>query len=180
MKHLLAVSHCILNHAAKVQQNEEELAQEYELRSRLLVAALEKDVQLLQLPCPEFIIYGSHRWGHVKQQFEHPFYKEQCRKLLEPILLQLQEYSNNRDLFDVLGVVSVEGSPNCGYHLTCSADWMGEIGTDEQRIAELIDSLEMIEDKGTYMEVLEQELIERSLYIPIITMEEALEVINQL
>ena len=93
MKDLLIVSHCILNHAAKVEQDEAELAGEYKIREELLQLVLKKDVQLFQMPCPEFIMYGSQRWGHVKNQFQHPFYIEQCRKILEPVLFQLQEYA---------------------------------------------------------------------------------------
>lgn len=71
MKDLLIVSHCILNHAAKVEQDEAELAGEYKIREELLQLVLKKDVQLFQMPCPEFIMYGSQRWGHVKNQFQH-------------------------------------------------------------------------------------------------------------
>ena len=112
MKNLLIVSHCILNNAAKVEQDEAELAEEYKIREELMQLILKKDVQLLQLPCPEFIMYGSQRWGHVKNQFQHPFYMEQCCKILEPVLLQLQEYAQHVEKFHVLGIVSVEGSPN--------------------------------------------------------------------
>ena len=145
MKNLLIVSHCILNNAAKVEQDEAELAEEYKIREELMQLILKKDVQLLQLPCPEFIMYGSQRWGHVKNQFQHPFYMEQCRKILEPVLLQLQEYAQHVEKFHVLGIVSVEGSPNCGYHLTCEGEWKGEIGTDEKRIQDIQKSLKMTE-----------------------------------
>lgn len=158
MKNLLIVSHCILNNAAKVEQDEAELAEEYKIREELMQLILKKDVQLLQLPCPEFIMYGSQRWGHVKNQFQHPFYMEQCRKILEPVLLQLQEYAQHVEKFHVLGIVSVEGSPNCGYHLTCEGEWKGEIGTDEKRIQDIQKSLKMTENPGVYMEVLEKEL----------------------
>ena len=113
MKDLLIVSHCILNHAAKVEQDEAELAGEYKIREELLQLVLKKDVQLFQMPCPEFIMYGSQRWGHVKNQFQHPFYIEQCRHILEPVLFQLQEYAQHVEKFRILGIVSVEGSPNC-------------------------------------------------------------------
>ena len=51
MKDLLIVSHCILNHAAKVEQDEAELAGEYKIREELLQLVLKKDVQLFQMPC---------------------------------------------------------------------------------------------------------------------------------
>lgn len=40
MKDLLIVSHCILNHAAKVEQDEAELAGEYKIREELLQLVL--------------------------------------------------------------------------------------------------------------------------------------------
>ena len=178
MKNLLIVSHCILNNAAKVEQDEAELAEEYKIREELMQLILKKDVQLLQLPCPEFIMYGSQRWGHVKNQFQHPFYMEQCRKILEPVLLQLQEYAQHVEKFHVLGIVSVEGSPNCGYHLTCEGEWKGEIGTDEKRIQDIQKSLKMTENPGVYMEVLEKELQKRNMEIPIVTMKEAVQLLN--
>ena len=157
MKNLLIVSHCILNNAAKVEQDEAELAEEYKIREELMQLILKKDVQLLQLPCPEFIMYGSQRWGHVKNQFQHPFYMEK---------------------FHVLGIVSVEGSPNCGYHLTCEGEWKGEIGTDEKRIQDIQKSLKMTGNPGVYMEVLEKELQKRNMEIPIVTMKEAVQLLN--
>ena len=178
MKNLLIVSHCILNNAAKVEQDEAELAEEYKIREELMQLILKKDVQLLQLPCPEFIMYGSQRWGHVKNQFQHPFYMEQCRKILEPVLLQLQEYAQHVEKFHVLGIVSVEGSPNCGYHLTCEGEWKGEIGTDEKRIQDIQKSLKMTENPGVYMEELEKELQKRNMEIPIVTMKEAVQLLN--
>ena len=36
MKNLLVVSHCILNNAAKVEQDEAELAEEYKIREELM------------------------------------------------------------------------------------------------------------------------------------------------
>lgn len=47
MKNLLVVSHCILNNAAKVEQDEAELAEEYKIREELMQLILKKDVQLL-------------------------------------------------------------------------------------------------------------------------------------
>lgn len=179
MKDLLIVSHCILNNAAKVEQDETELAEEYQMRDELIQLILKKDIQMLQLPCPEFIMYGSQRWGHVKNQFQHPFYIEQCKKMLDPVLLQIQEYMQHTEIFRVLGVVSVEGSPNCGYHLTCEGEWKGEIGTDRERICDIQNSLRMTEKPGVYMETLEKELHERNIKIPIVTMKEAIQLLKQ-
>lgn len=180
VKRILLVSHCILNNASKVELDEAGLAGEYKLRGELMNLIIEKNIQVIQLPCPEFIMYGSQRWGHVKNQFQHPFYKEQCRKLLDSVLMQVQEYTQHPETFSVIGIVSVEGSPNCGYHRTCEGPWKGEIGSDEKRICAIQNSLKMTEKPGVYMEILEKEIHDRELSIPIMTMAEAIELLNKL
>ena len=82
MKKLLIVSHCILNNASKVEQDEVELAGEYELRSELLNLIVENNIQLIQLPCPEFIMYGDG--GTLKISFSIHF----TRNSVESFLIQ--------------------------------------------------------------------------------------------
>lgn len=56
MEKILVVSHCILNKASKVKgYNMEEMEEENQLRKELLKEVFDKDIELLQLPCPEFI-----------------------------------------------------------------------------------------------------------------------------
>lgn len=179
MNRILVVSHCILNTASKVAQNEEELAEEYRIKRELLCLVMEKDVQMIQLPCPEFILYGSRRWGHVKDQFLHPHFRNECRKMLEPILLQLEEYMAYPKEYEMLGIVSVEGSPSCGYGLTCRGEWGGEVGdkaeTDRRR-----DTLTMEQEPGVMMQILEEELERRQMHLSILSMDKAAELLKNL
>lgn len=181
MKLILVLSHCILNNASKVETDEAELAAEYKVRDELMELVGQKRVQLIQLPCPEFILYGSRRWGHVRDQFDNPFFRRECRRLTEPIILQLEEYSSRKDSFAVLGIVSVEGSPSCGHRLTCTGEnWRGELGSDAARIAEIQKSLEMKNEPGVFMGIIEEAVEEAGLEIPILTMNEAVQLLNQL
>jgi predicted secreted protein len=173
MKDILVVSHCILNTASKVFQDESELEEEYILRDRLLELAVGKHVQLLQLPCPEFILYGSRRWGHVRDQFMHPHFRRASREMLRPVIDQIEEYSSYPDDYRLIGVVSVEGSPSCGMHLTCRADWRGEI---EEKPGPPI----MEEGPGVFMEILSEELTDRSIHVPVITIEDATDILEKL
>ena len=116
----------------------------------------------------------------MKNQFQHPFYKEQCRKLLDSVLMQVQEYTLHPETFRVMGIVSVEGSPNCGYHRTCEGLWKGEIGSDEKRIRDIQNSVKSTDKPGVYMEILDEELHNRKLTVPIMTMEEAVEFLTKL
>ena len=83
------------------------MAAEEELRKKFMHLAIDNDIQLIQLPCPEYTLYGAKRWGHVSDQFDNPFFRRHCRNLLEPIMDQLKEYVANGDRFEVLGFLTI-------------------------------------------------------------------------
>lgn len=178
MKNILIVSHCILNNASKVAQDETLLEEEYRERDELISAAMNKGVQMLQLPCPEFMMYGSKRWGHVKDQLDNAFFRQECRRILEPLILQLKEYASDSERFNLLGVVTVEGSPSCGGDLTCRADWGGELQPDTAN--DLIDSVRMTKEPGVFMEELRALTVDSGLDIPFMNMKEAASKIDTL
>lgn len=180
MKYLLIISHCILNTASKVAMDERELKEEYEKRDRLIQSVMENNIQLFQLPCPEFVIYGSRRWGHVKEQFMHPHYYEECRKMLHPVLQQIEEYLKYPEEYQVVGIVSVEGSPSCGYHMTCSGRWGGELSGDASVIKEMQNTCKAVNEPGVFMEILEKELVSRAMAVPIMSMEEAVKKLSEI
>jgi predicted secreted protein len=177
-KRLLILSHCILNNASKVEQDESELQDEYIQRSKLLQLILKKDIQMLQLPCPEFILFGANRWGHVKDQFDYPYFRESCRKMLEPYILQIEEYLECENRFEILGVVTVEGSPSCGGKLTCRGKWGGEIGNDIVAVKRAMDSLTMVNELGVMMAELKNIFDTSNIRIPFLTLEEAVKTID--
>ena len=177
MKEILVVSHCILNTASKVRQDEKDLQEEYRLRDALLKEAFEQHVQLLQLPCPEFYLYGPRRWGHVKDQFDNPRFISTCRQLLDPILDQLEMYAAQPADFKIIGIVSVEGSPSCGYRLTCRGPWCGE--PDRDYFDDEKNQVVMSEESGVFMETLVRDLSVRGLEIPVLTLEEAVNTISK-
>lgn len=165
---ILVVAHCILNTASKVTgYNEVEQKEEAEHRRRLLDYVRENNIQLFQLPCPEFLMYGARRWGHVKEQFDHPFFRNQCKEMLMPIILQLKEYASNPDRFELLGIVAIDYSPSCGYHVTCKGDFGGEL-SGCPNLGEKLESVSTVEEPGVFMEELIWLLQEGKLLIPIL------------
>jgi predicted secreted protein len=170
MHKILVVSHCILNTASKVTSyNEDEQKEEARHRRNLLEYILQKDIQLIQLPCPELLLYGTKRWGHVKNQFDNPFFRSQCRLMLTPVILQLKEYAANPERFQLEGIVAIDFSPSCGYHVTCKGDWGGEF-SGCPGLAKKLDALTTAPEPGVFVEELIKLLEEAKLNVPILTL----------
>lgn len=172
MQKIVFTSHCLLNTAAKVVlYRQDEIAAEEALRRRFLSAAVERGIQLVQLPCPEFTLYGARRWGHVSNQFDNPFFRDHCRRLLEPFLLQLREYLSLPERFRVLGVVGIDGSPSCGVDYTSRGDWYGSFG-GRQDLAEVLATARLAKGRGVFMDELGRMLREAGLAeeVPVVSL----------
>ncbi|MCR1954045.1 hypothetical protein NSA24_04235 [Clostridioides mangenotii] len=166
MEKILFVSHCVLNTASKIFYNTEKIINKEQCnRVKFLNQAAENGVQLIQLPCPEFLMYGSDRWGHSKDQFDNPFFKEKCREILIPYLLQMKEYLKNKERFEVLGIIGIDGSPSCGIDTSFCANWGGELSRC-QRLDEKIKRGTLKKEKGVFMETLSYMLVENKINIP--------------
>lgn len=163
MKKIIFVSHCILNTASKVVlYNQKEIDAEEALRKKFMYKIIDKEIMVVQLPCPEFTLYGARRWGHVSNQFDNPFFRKHCRDILSPILDQLKEYLVNDDMFEVLGFVGVDGSPSCGVDYTCRGDWYGSFGgrTD---LSQTLADCHLEKEPGVFFDELQKMLKEEHL-----------------
>lgn len=164
MKKIAFVSHCILNTAAKVVlYNEKEIQAEEALRRQFLRRAIDNEVMLFQLPCPEFTLYGAKRWGHVSNQFDNVFFRKHCRALLTPVVEQLKEYLSCGEMFQVLGFIGVDGSPSCGVDYTCRGNWYGSF-EGRKNLDEILQSCYLAKGAGIFIEVLLEMLTEEGLY----------------
>lgn len=162
---ILLVSHCFFNDAAKLKnQNKTEMEEERSVKRKFLKRALDAGIELIQLPCPELILYGSDRWGHSASQFDHPHFRQEARKMLEPVLLQIKEYMAHSERFEVLGVLGIDGSPSCGIHYTFDGAWGGEFtGNDE--LERTLADLDKVNRPGIFMDVFRRMLSEEQLLI---------------
>lgn len=86
-REIVVVCHCILNCNSKV-----EGLSEFKGAQNIAINLINKGYGIIQLPCPEMIMYGINRWGHVKEQFDNLFFREQCRQMLIPHVRQFNEY----------------------------------------------------------------------------------------
>lgn len=154
-KKILLVSHCILNQNSVV----EPLARDQRNFLKKLTPYLEKGVGIVQLPCPEMKCMGLRRWGHVKEQFDHPLFRNECRKMISKIVDDISEYLKNG--YEIVGVAGIEGSPSCGCIKTCSSKkWKGSVNRPE-----LEDTVKIVEDMGVFMEEFKKILIDRKIEI---------------
>lgn len=165
-KEIVIVSHCILNVNSKV----EGLCEFGNISNKLIKYLMDRDYGIIQLPCPETTIYGIKRWGHVKEQFDNPYYRKHCRNIFKPILEQIEDYTNND--YKIKALMSINGSPSCGYNLTCSSPiWGGEF-ISKENTNEKINDLKVIDKSGIFMEEIEKMLIEKNIKINIIPIDE--------
>jgi predicted secreted protein len=151
---VIVVSHCLLNHNSKVYP----LATKKGVDENVIGVILETGAGVLQLPCPETIYLGLRRWWFVKEQYDNTGYIDECRRLLEPALREIIEFSR---IGYKMVVIGVDGSPSCGVDKTISNKmWMGNPASASE--------YKIIDGKGVFMEVLENELVSRGIKVPFI------------
>ena len=164
---IVIVSHCFLNDAAKLRnQDAADMEQERTKKRSFLKELLEQGIEVLQLPCPEFILYGCNRWGHAASQFDTPHFRQEARNMLLPIVMQLEEYAAYPDRYDILGVYGINGSPSCGVDYTYDGDWGGELGGKDAPC-----QLDKAYRPGIFMDVFAKLLEERHLSIKFYTLD---------
>lgn len=167
---IVIVSHCFFNDASKLShQNREEQEAERKEKRIFLQKLLQQGAEIMQLPCPEFLLYGSRRWGHASSQFDTPFFRKECEKMLEPFVMQWKEYRAFPDRFEIIGIVGIDGSPSCGINATYDGDWGGEF-QDMDRVKKAVGTLKRKERSGIFMEVLKEMMEKEELYIPMYSM----------
>lgn len=150
---ILILSHCLLNANSKIKGG----AQYRTVFYPVIAYIMERDIGMLQLPCPEHSFCGSARWGQSKDQYNNPFYRNHCRKLLKPVVDQLCDYAEQDYILS--GILGIKGSPSCGVEHTYRAPWGGEM---KEHHAELPEG-RLAEEAGVFMEIFRQMLAEAGL-----------------
>ena len=162
---MVLVSHCILNANSKV----EGIASYSGAMKKMVIFLMQQGIGFIQLPCPEMTIYGMKRWGHVKEQFDNPFYRKHCKSIFEPFVEQIKEYLQND--YEILGLIGIDGSPSCGVSETCSGNWCGEI-TNETDYLKKMKTLKSINSQGIFIEEIQKALQADNIHIPMIGIDE--------
>jgi predicted secreted protein len=106
MNKVVLVCHCLLDPLTRVRGAKK-------IDRALIRELIEKDISILQLPCPE-MMYGFSRPPRSKEEYDTPEYRGYCRDLAEDIADMVQVYSE----FTICGLISIGGSPTCGFQRT--------------------------------------------------------------
>ncbi|WP_376741826.1 CD3072 family TudS-related putative desulfidase [Pelotomaculum terephthalicicum] len=162
----MLLSHCILNANSKV----EGLSGYAAIISEIVSMLMEKEIAIIQLPCPEMTVYGIKRWGHVREQFDTPFFREKCREIIKPIIYQLIDYVKNG--YKIIGIIGIDGSPSCGVSKTCSGDWGGELSANINDAKEKLSTAAFINKSGIFIEEITKLLNSNHLSMPIAAIDE--------
>jgi predicted secreted protein len=110
---VILVAHCVLNQNARVAGAAERPAAIVEI----ITGLLERDIGILQMPCPELCAFGLDR-SHIKVESElrTPACRMLSRRLARDLVQQIRTYLDCG--IHVLGVLGKNGSPSCGVEET--------------------------------------------------------------
>lgn len=164
-KKIVLLCHCILNANSKV----EGLATYPSSITEVLYPLIERGIGIIQLPCPELTCYGIKRWGHVKEQFDNPYFRRHCQNIFAPFIDQIIDYKEQG--YEIVGLLGIDGSPSCGVDLTCSASWGGELEASKDLEARL-GNVNMVPSPGVFISEIKKMLDNLNLSIPIIGINE--------
>lgn len=163
---IILLCHCILNCNSKV----EGCSLYGGAMSDITKALIDSGFGIIQLPCPELTLYGIKRWGHVKDQFDTPYYRKHCRNMFVPYLEQLQDYMSSG--YEIIGLIGINGSPSCGINKTCMGSWGGEF-SESPDLESTLGSVKLVASQGVFIEELSSILQANNINLPFIGIDEA-------
>lgn len=170
-KNVFIICHCLLNSNAKIFP----LADTSGVYVNDISPLMKIGVGLVQLPCPETCYLGMNRWGMTKEQYDHQAYRDFCKTILYPIMLQITAYAKAG--YSISGVAGMDGSPNCGITKTCLGYRGGEICYNSA--SDLSSELELVSGRGIFMEIFEELLKVEGIVPPFVSLHEEIEQPNK-
>ena len=84
--------------------------------------------------------------------------------MLQPIVMQVQEYLANPEEFEVLGILGIDGSPSCGVRYTCRGPWGGEFSGRD--VTDTLNACHLEQGRGVLMDTLAEMLAEKGITLP--------------
>lgn len=106
-KRIIVLSHCILNQNSVVRDWERAAAGFNEIIQILI----NKNIAILQLPCPEFTFLGENRKPMSRDEYDTADYRKHVRTSCQNVVDQIAEYQKHD--YHLLGLVGIAESPSC-------------------------------------------------------------------
>lgn len=106
-KKLIYVSHCVLNQNSVIagwERSESSF-------KRVIQLILDKDISIIQLPCPELKALGLSRPPKTKEAYDYKEYRNLCDSLSESVISEMKVYLEND--YQIIGLIGIEESPTC-------------------------------------------------------------------
>lgn len=105
-KKIIVVSHCVLNQNAVLDGWGRAKG-----AFPLVHEIIEEGVGIIQLPCPEFLLYGPKREPKTYEEYDFKEYRAHCKKLIPDIVEQIKVYLAHGYIFT--GILGIRNSPTC-------------------------------------------------------------------
>jgi len=117
-RRVVFVAHCVLNQNARLVN----YAAFPAMMTPLLAALQQRDIGIVQLPCPETMALGLGRDRDVspreiREGLELPRSQARLRRFVDQVIYQIKEYQFHG--FHVVGILGINTSPSCGVETTC-------------------------------------------------------------
>ncbi len=104
---VILVSHCVLNQNAVVKP----LAREKGAFQTIIDLLMDSGYGIVQLTCPEMLMFGMDRPPMTKVEYDTPDYKALCLDLAERDLELVQKFMSSD--ITVAGIIGIDQSPTC-------------------------------------------------------------------
>lgn len=159
--------HCILNQNAKL----EGIAGWPGLITDVVKTLVDSGAGIFQIACPEMIYEGIGRFDKSVEQYDCAAFHEICEDIAKETADQMKNYLQWG--YQIPAILSIDGSPSCGYNLTQTApEWRGlVVGQNWQKVR-------YIKRQGILMSHLVEQMKKNGLEIPIIGVPEIPELGN--
>lgn len=151
-KKIIFVAHCILNQNSVVNG----IARFSGMIKDVVQIFLDKDIGIIQLPCPELLFAGSQRNKMRRDGYDTPEFRDHCNRILIDIFKQIEDYTSNG--YKILCIIGIARSPSCGVKTTRTTVHRKNGKTYGRSM----------KGKGIFMGCLATELKKRSYNIPLI------------
>lgn len=104
---VVLVSHCVLNQNAVVHP----LARSSGPFKTIVEMLMDHGFGIVQLSCPEILMYGMDRLPMTKSEYNTPDYEVLCSKLAERDFELIQRFLDGG--ITVAGIIGIDQSPSC-------------------------------------------------------------------